>query len=235
MGRVRTDWLGNRVYDPSFKNSGPAERTHPVSRHNFNRNPVTPQGGQPSQGAWAQSRYSAQVVVARYANTSVLTSAVWDALVKSPSARLRVSIAVAAECQTKDVSFSFRKMKVSIAGQGPSGWGVWNALQNPVTGQTSTLGQIFGESTSRPYGDLFEAASAASLYLLRGRVQSTDWLASNFTNGAEVVVSSTDIIQLKVVATWEPIVEISPDELSRLFAGCSLQATVAATVNQTPT
>lgn len=235
MGRLRTDWLGNRLYEPSFKNSVEPTRLHVRSPFNFNRNAVIPQGSQPSQGAWAQSRYSAQTVVARYANTSALTSAVWDALVKSPSARLRVSVAVAAECQSKDVSFSFRKMKPSVAGQGPSGWGVWNALQNPVTGQTSTLGQIFGESTSRPYGDLFEASSAASLYLLRGRVQSTDWLASNFTNGTETVVSSTDVIQLKVVATWEPIVEISPVELSQLFAGCSLQATVAATVNQNPT
>jgi hypothetical protein len=229
----RTDIFGNRTWvsqPKSFENS----RVHPRSVHNLNRNPVYPQGGQPSQGAWAQSRYSQQRVVAIYANSSALTSSVWDAAVQTSSARLAVSIAVVPECQTKDVSFSFRRNKVSVAGQGPSGWGAWNAIQNPVTGQRTTLGQVYGESTNRPYGDLFRPTGTESLYLLRGRVQSTDWLASNFTNGTETVVTSADIIQLKVIATWEPQVEISADELSRLFAGCSLQATQAATVNQTP-
>lgn len=236
MGRLRTNWLGEWVWEPtpSFKNSPPS-RMHPTSGyHNFNRNPSYPQGSQPSQGAWAQSRYSQQIIVARYANTSALASGTWDALVKTSSTRLAVSIAVAPECQTKDVSFSFRKGHVSVAGQGPSGWGVWNAVQNPVTGQQTTLSQVYGESTNRPYGDLFHPPVAESLYLLRGRVQSTDWAAANYTNGTETVVSSTDIIQLKVIATWEPVVEISPDELSRLFAGCSLQATAAPTVNQSP-
>jgi len=235
MAKFRIDWLGNRVVErtPSFQN--PVSRPHNRSLVNFNRNPVYPQGSQPSQGAWAQSRYSRQSVVAIYANSSALLTSTWDAAIRTASARLAVSIAVVPECQTKDVSFSFHRNRVSVAGQGPSGWGAWNAIENPVTGQRTTLGQVYGESTNRPYGDLFRPTGTESLYLLRGRVQSTDWLATNFTNGTETVVTSTDIIQLKVIATWEPQVEISADELSRLYAGCSLQVTQAATVNQNPT
>jgi hypothetical protein len=224
------NWV--RVPDPA---PPAAPRIHKVATARFNRNPSYPQGGQPSQGAWAQSRYSQQQLVATYANTSALTSGTWDALVKTSSARLAVSIAVAAECPTKDVSFSFRKFHLALAGQSGSGWGAWNAIANPVTGRQSVLSQAYGEGTNRPYGDLFRPVTAESLYLLRGRVQSTDWLLSNFTNGTEVVVATTDVITLKVIATWEPVQVIRMEELSLLFAGCSLQVTPAPTVNQSPT
>jgi hypothetical protein len=229
--RTTTNARSMPGFPGSFKGQLPNES---VTRPRFNINPVPTQGQQPSQGAWAASRYALAVQVGEYGSGFTVNQfeGYWSAYVSSPSARLRVSILVLAESATRDVSFAWRGQ---LMVPGPTGFGIWAGSVNPITGKQVVMQQVFGVgpvviatnsagTAPRPVSDGYEADSAASLYFVQGTMGTNDWSAA-------AGVLTTDNIKLSVVCTWEPNCEISPEELKLLFAACNVRRG-AANINE---
>jgi len=228
---------GPNGYPGIFKGQLPDES---LTRPRFNRNPVPNQNSQPSQGAFADSRYSAAQQVAVYGSGFAVNqfNGYWSAFVTSPSARLRISIQVLAECATRVTDFAFVGTAANLGGGQASGFGVWAGSINPVTGKQTIMQQVLGTgpvsataasagTAPRIYSDGYEADSAASLYFVQGICNTNDW-SSLVSKGG---ILSTDVINLNVIATWEPNCEVTPDELKLLFAKCTVRRGAASINN----
>lgn len=228
---------GPNGYPGIFKGQLPSQS---LDRPRFNINPTPVQNDQPSQGAYADSRYSQSQQVAVYGSGFAVNqfNGYWSAYVTSPSARLRISIQVLAECATRATDFAFVGTAANLGGGQASGFGVWAGSINPTTGKQTIMQQVLGTgpvsvtsasagTAPRIYSDGYEADSAASLYLVQGICNTNDW-SSLPTKGG---IQTTDVINLNVVATWEPNCEISSEELKLLFAKCNVRRGGASTNN----
>jgi hypothetical protein len=220
-------------YPGAFKGQLPNES---VTRPRFNINPVPVTNGQPAGGqAWAASTYGVQLEMIRYDPTLVSGpfQANFAATIFSPSARLRIAIYSVLDSPTKDASLSYS----NAAGgggrvAGPSGWRLWPALRNPITGKVTIegprialgvadysnplggAGPLPARADPLDFGVAYEADSAASAYAIQG--------VSMFSDLSSLVIGPTDKVTLKFVVTWEPNCEIPPDELQRLFSKCQI-------------
>ena len=210
---------GPMGYPGVFKGQMPAES---LTRPRFNVNPIYPQGNQPRQGAWAASRYSKQMSMVHYKSTNTKTSGTSRLYVFTPSARLRLSLVLVPECSNGAANGFQGEISESFNTPGNLAIGalLYSGTINPETGTYSTIAQILPSGPSPvlqpiPFG--WEADTAASVIRVSAIVSNLDF--------SGVGIPAALDINLRLIATWEPTVEMPDAELQQLFQKCSISGT----------
>lgn len=210
---------GPNGYPGIFRGQLPSQS---LDRPRFNINPVLPQGNQPRQGAWAASRYSKQMSMVHYKSTNTRTSGTSRAFIFTPSARLRLAIVLVPECG--NAAANGFQGEISESFNTPANLAIgallYSGTINPETGAYSTISQVLPTTTppvlqSIPFG--WEADTAASVIRVSATVSSLDF--------SGIGIPAALDINLRLIATWEPTVEMPDEELKTLFGQCSISGT----------